>query len=394
MHIHWIANFITPPPRSLSGGDRIMVECLRRWSKDNRVTVYGGEPTRQLCDYMGLDRVEHSLWPGGKWAQAPRIPRLIAETAVARREAGRLTLPNNPDTLVVSSSDFPPDTFPALMLKQRFPQIAWAGTFYLFAPPLIDYLSGKPTPGLSFCLWRPMQQYVLNRLIRHADMILTTGEEDRQIMLERGRRPESVFPIRGGVDLSIPRQVPEPATKDFDAVFIGRVHPQKGPLELLDIWKLVLEQRKGARLAIIGSGPLEVEAKAKAARLGLGHLVEFFGFRDGIDKYRIVKSARVVVHPAVYEVGGMAAAEALACGLPGVSFDLPALRTYYPKGFLKTAPGDFRGFADLILKLLTDEELYRSMSAEALVAGMAWDWDARAEEVLSAIKRGVATRPN
>jgi glycosyltransferase involved in cell wall biosynthesis len=53
----------------------------------------------------------------------------------------------------------------------------------------------------------------------------------------------------------------------------------------------------------------------------------------------------------------MAAWEAMACGLPGVSFDLPALRTYYPKGMLKTPCYDLKAFAENILKLLNDEIL-------------------------------------
>ena len=71
-------------------------------------------------------------------------------------------------------------------------------------------------------------------------------------------------------------------------------------------------------LAMIGSGPLDTQCKAKAEKLGIAKNVKFFGFRDGVEKYKIIKSARVVVYPAVFEVGGMASAEALCCGLPGV----------------------------------------------------------------------------
>ena len=172
-------------------------------------------------------------------------------------------------------------------------------------------------------------------------------------------------------------------------VFIGRLHPQKGPLELMDIWKLLTAKKPDARLAMIGSGPLEAQCRAKAKQLGLASQVEFFGFRDGIEKYKIVKASRVVVHPAVYDSGGMAAAEALCCGLPGVAFDLPALRTYYPRGWLKAPPGDFAGLADCIYRLLTDEELYAETSKEALAAGLEWDWNARAKAIWDAIEKGI-----
>ena len=63
MHIHWIANTIVPPPISLSGGDRIMVECIRRWSQQHRITVYGNEGARQLCDWFELKGIDHVTWP-------------------------------------------------------------------------------------------------------------------------------------------------------------------------------------------------------------------------------------------------------------------------------------------------------------------------------------------
>jgi glycosyltransferase involved in cell wall biosynthesis len=221
-------------------------------------------------------------------------------------------------------------------------------------------------------------------------MILTTVPQDRDTMIADGRSPESVYAVMGGVDLTIPQSVPEPAHKTFDAVFISRLHPQKGPLELMDVWKILTQKKPDARLAMIGSGPLDAQCKAKAEKLGIAKNVEFFGFRDGVEKYKIIKSARVVVYPAVFEVGGMASAEALACGLPGVSFDLPPLRVYYPRGWLKAPPGDFAGLADCIYRLLTDEKLYAETSKEALAAGLEWDWNARAKAMWDAIERSIA----
>ena len=82
---------------------------------------------------------------------------------------------------------------------------------------------------------------------------------------------------------------------------------------------------------MIGVGELESEVKKKIRRCGLEQNIILFGFKDGIEKIRIFKDSRVVVHPAIYDSGGMAACEAMACGLPGVSFDLPALKNLLSK---------------------------------------------------------------
>ena len=386
MHIHWIANTIVPPPISLSGGDRIMVECIRRWSQQNKITVYGNEGARRLCDWFELKGLEHVTWPADHLKKFGRPFWWFMQMLKGNRGVRNLRLAPDEKHLIMAASEFHPSCIPAMRLKKRYPDAVLVVGLYFFAP---KWFSKEPGPGFMFTAYRPFQQYIYRRALREAEMILTTVEQDRELMIGDGRSPESVFAVLGGVDLSIPQSVPEPKEKVFDAVFISRLHPQKGPLELLDVWKLLMAKKPDARLAMIGSGPLDAQCKSKAERLGIAKNVEFFGFRDGVEKYKIIKSARVVVYPAVFEVGGMASAEALCCGLPGVSFDLPPLRRYYPRGWLKAPPGDFPELADCIHRLLIDPKLYAETSKEALAAGLEWDWNARAKAIWDAMIKGI-----
>jgi glycosyltransferase involved in cell wall biosynthesis len=148
----------------------------------------------------------------------------------------------------------------------------------------------------------------------------------------------------------------------------------------MDIWRKVLDKRPDARLAMIGDGPLDQDLRAMIKTHGMECNVEVLGFLDGEQKFEVFRQSRLVVHPATYDSGGMAAAEAMAWGLPGVSFDLEALKTYYPKGMIKTSPGDNRQFAENILSLLGDPDLYKKTAAEAhqLIVDD-WDWRKRAD---------------
>jgi len=127
---------------------------------------------------------------------------------------------------------------------------------------------------------------------------------------------------------------------------------------------------------------LDNEVKHLIKKLDLSKNIYLAGFLDGPKKFEIFKQSRLVLHPATFDSGGMAAAEAMAWGLPGVSFDLKALKTYYPKGMLKTNCFDTEEFAENIISLLFDPFKYRAMSLEALqLVKEKWEWNNRAKDI-------------
>lgn len=384
MNIIIIANAQTRGD-ALSGADRIFIECAKRWvKKGHKIEIVTCAEGYEMCRRYDLRGVkffivspQHSM----PLFLLYFLRMLNGVTSVPRMKIGAERV------IVYSSSDFWPDSIPAWITKTRVKRIKWIAGFYLFAAKPFGktslYKGARGLKGLAYYF----SQFPVYLIVRKfADMVWVTSEPDRRKFVSRRISPDNVIAVRGGVDVVASSLIPEPKTKKYDAVFIGRLHPQKGVLELIDIWNFVVQRKKGAMLAIIGVGDLEGEVRAKINKYGLSDNITMFGFKDGIEKLRIFKDSRVVVHPATYDSGGMAACEAMACGLPGVSFDLPALRTYYPKGMLKTPCYDLKAFAENILRLLNDENLYSKTSKDALDWAKEWDWDKRAEELLSVVQ--------
>jgi glycosyltransferase involved in cell wall biosynthesis len=375
---------------SLSGGDRIFVECLKRWVKKGLIiNVFTVEKGYNFCVSYGLSGVNYKVLSSSKidrfgflFSYIVRMVRLCLKAMVTQ-------FPYSKDEgiVVYSMSDFWPDSIPAWILKMRLPSVKWVAAFFLFAPSPFGqespYKGWRRLRGLFYYLSQ-LPVYALIR--RYADMVWVTSEPDRWRFIDSRLSPSKVIAVRGGVDVETPASVPEPKEKRFDAVFIGRFHPQKGVLELIDIWNIVVQRKKDARLAIIGVGDLERQVREKIRVYGLEDNVVLFGFKDGVEKLKIFKESKIVVHPAIYDSGGMAACEAMSCGLPGVSFDLPALKTYYPKGMLKTPCYDLEQFAENILKLIRDKELYKKTAKDAVDWSGEWDWDKRANQILNVIK--------
>jgi len=156
---------------------------------------------------------------------------------------------------------------------------------------------------------------------------------------------------------------------------------------MIDIWKEVVKKKPKARLAVIGLGEMEEKMRKKIKEYNLEGNVKFLGVMLGDDRNRVLQQSQIILHPAVYDSGGMAAASGLACGLPGVSFDLPVFKTYYPRGFLRAEVGNIKDFAEKIIALTEDKSLYLKMRKEAIKEAKTWDWQKRVEKFLNKVEK-------
>jgi len=169
---------------------------------------------------------------------------------------------------------------------------------------------------------------------------------------------------------------------EYDGVFVGRLHYQKGVLNLVDIWERLVEIKPNSRLAIIGDGPLYEELDRKIQEKKLQKNIHLLGYVDGPEKWSIYAKSRLTLHPATYDSGGMAAAEGLAFGLPGLAFDLPSLKEYYSQGMLKATCFSNEDFAKKIALLLSDNDVYQALSMEAKkYAFSEWGWKSKLDNM-------------
>lgn len=294
---------------------------------------------------------------------------------------------------IFSSTDFLPDALYAFMLKlrNRNKEAKWVASYFLDAPK--PWQKDNPYRTGFFRFWTGVLYWLAQRpsywlIKRQADFVLVTSEPDVKKFITKKRPKKKIVVVQGGVDIEEAKQYLKerrsiPIEKrNYDACFVGRFHYQKGVLELVDIWREVCRIRPQAKLAMIGNGPLESAVKEKVKEYALEKNIDLLGFQTGRPKYQIFKQSKIMVHPATYDSGGMAAAEGMAWGLPGVGFDLEALRTYYPRGMIKTPRGNLKKFAENILKLLDKEDFYQEISQGATdLTQKVWDWEVRADKI-------------
>ncbi|MGQ9917620.1 MAG: N-acetyl-alpha-D-glucosaminyl L-malate synthase BshA [Bryobacteraceae bacterium] len=114
-------------------------------------------------------------------------------------------------------------------------------------------------------------------------------------------------------------------------------------------------------LWMAGDGPDRGAAERLAFDLGVHDHVRFLGKQDHIE--RLIPQCDVLLLPSRLESFGLAALEAMACGVVPVATrtgGLPELITHGQEGFLEEV-GDIDGQAARVVALLTNQDLYTRM---------------------------------
>lgn len=129
--------------------------------------------------------------------------------------------------------------------------------------------------------------------------------------------------IPNGIDLRAIEGI-RPAHRSSDIIFVGRLIKEKHVDVLLEALFILKETIPDIRCLIIGDGPERRDLELKVMKTGLMSNALFTGFlQTPEDIIAHMKSSKVFVLPSIREGFGIAALEALACGLPVVTVDHP-----------------------------------------------------------------------
>ena len=155
-------------------------------------------------------------------------------------------------------------------------------------------------------------------------------------------------------------------------LFVGRHVEKKGLGDLLDAMARVRAAVPTARLLVVGDGPLRGELEEQARRLALD--AEFAGWLAPDEVASRLREVRVLCVPSRRAANGDAEGlptvipEAAAQGLPVVG----TRHSGIPEGIaedcsgLLADEGDAEGLARQLTAVLTDDDLWRRLSAGAL----------------------------
>ncbi len=148
------------------------------------------------------------------------------------------------------------------------------------------------------------------------------------------------------------------AVNDFVLVVPSRYCIEKGHAVLLEAARLLARKGTCPKIVCVGHGPLATPLREKAAALGLTNHTRFLGLLAQNDLFDLQLAADAVVLPSLREPFGIAAAEAMALGVPTILSRVDGLiEVAGESGAVLFEAGNADALANAILSLQTDREL-------------------------------------
>ena len=226
--------------------------------------------------------------------------------------------------------------------------------------------------GLRVAEWNPLRCRLERIAIRHVDRVVCVSNQVREFAVQRlSVAPQTCVVIPNGVDAAA-IQAAEPfrwetigwPAESQVALFVGRLHPQKGIELLQQQWSRLFEGHPNRRLLLVGDGPLR-ESISRWAELRGRDRVQVLPWQA--DVAPLLKAAALLVLPSHYEgmpnvvLEAMAAGRPVVCSLVHGSEELlrsdddgsSAVDRSIAQGF---PPGDSAAMADLVDAFFRDPQ--------------------------------------
>lgn len=175
---------------------------------------------------------------------------------------------------------------------------------------------------------------------------------------------ENGIPVQQWRALAKSSQAPLTKRSDVRWVgFVGRLTPEKGPLEFVETAALIATTNPRAEFIIAGDGPLLPAMKEKASQLQISHRCHFLGLVKLDHMPGLLKDLDVLLSTSATEGLPNILLEAGALGIPMVATSVggvPRVINHGTDGFLAKFR-DHQALADHCLALLKDDALHQTI---------------------------------
>jgi glycosyltransferase involved in cell wall biosynthesis len=225
----------------------------------------------------------------------------------------------------------------------------------------------------------------LPRMIRTATMIVTPTESVRQEVREYFQIPLARIVAVPEAARDCFRPLPKSATletrkrfgigEDF-LLFVGTLEPRKNLAILLAAFEEFLRAHpRPIQLVLAGrKGWLVEDLFASLKRSAAAEKIVLTGYLSDVELCALYSSCTAFIYPSRYEGFGLPPLEAMACGAPVISTNIPSIHEVVGSAARLFAPGSLTELTAAISEVLSSEELRQTLGTAGAQRAAAFSW--------------------
>lgn len=245
---------------------------------------------------------------------------------------------------------------------------------------------------------RAFRRWAYDGAARSAAVTITTSEYSREQLVDRlGLDPGRVEAIPMGIDHGLfhPRRgdIDDRLAARLPARFVtypANLWPHKNHGRLIDAMARVPD--RDLKLVLTGDdGGRGAELAERARRAGVADRVIHLGYLARDELPALLRAARGMVFPSLYEGFGSPPLEAMACGCPVSAPAHTSLSETLGDAALPLEPTSVESIAAAIERLSDDRELRESLRRRGLERSQSFTWHAAARRHRAVYERCAAT---
>jgi len=330
--------------KDIGGGDYHMFQVMKEWSKSHDISLLIPLIGFLFCRPLLLDKYKvYFTSSGTKPIESFRlIPAYFKRIMISTF----LHFDNKPD-VIICTTHMLFDTLPGFILQFRF-----RTKLVVY----VHHIIGKHVDHRRGLLSRIsiLGEKLSLLLIRSANIVFVVNEEVRSHLIQIGVDPTKVRVSSNGLDYNYIATIKPTDNTRYEGCFCGRLVKRKGIYDLIKIWKSVTRRYPNSRLVIVGDGPEYSSLSNKLKEMNLVENIKLMGFISERDKFLIMKCSKVFIFPSYEEGWGIAIAEAIACGLDVVLYDIGTYKAL-DKNVIMVEKANTAKMAEIVIDLIEKE---------------------------------------
>jgi glycosyltransferase involved in cell wall biosynthesis len=219
-------------------------------------------------------------------------------------------------------------------------------------------------------IFKPIEKFMYNNYMK----VICITEEIKLIYENYLGLSDKLITINNGVDVKKISDTLSYSKSDLGfneqdrlLMMVARFNKQKDQDTLI---KSLAYLPKSYKLILAGDGERREDLEGLAAKLNISDRVHFLGIRHDI--YALYKMCDIAILSSHWEGFGLAAVEAMACGIPTIASNVEGLAQVVENAGILFEPENAEQLSEIIVSL-ENYELYKSTAEKCL--GRAKDYD-------------------